>query len=175
VGGGRIVGALIGGAHQVGYVIDFSGNIGTYELIAAGGGTPGVGAFGAVTVTSADQIADLSGIGGQGGASFFYGGGEFLFGGYGEGQKPYLGVEGSGGINLILAEGHGHVTYTQVDPYFNVKDVFRDPKFAAKQYIRMQLDMAKKQTLLDEAISLLHWLKELYKSAKSEKKCKGSQ
>jgi len=172
VGSGGLGGTgFFGGAAQEGWVIDSSGNIGWYELMAIGGGTPTIGGFGTFAVTSADEITDLSGGGGQGGISFFYGGGEIICGA--DQANPYLGLELSLGISPMPAEGHGHYTHTDIKPMFNIQDIYKNPLFVIGQLYEHGIYQLKKYSYGDEAGQLLDLALDLLKEKYAEKdKCK---
>lgn len=174
-GGGELLAFGLSGQPQEGYVIDSSGNIGYYETIGVGTGTASVGAFGAVGVTSAGQITDLSGFGGLAGGSISVtaigGGGEIVFGPVWPGKgKTYVGGELSLGVGLVPAEVHGQATYTKVNKYFNIKDIYKNPKVAAKGYLKLQFHALKNRTYIDEMIDLIGLFGDSFKDKESEKK-----
>ena len=161
----------LSGQTQEGFVIDFSGNIGCYETKGLGTGTPSVGGFVAAGMTSADQITDLSGYGGQAGGSIGIVGGEAQFAPLWptEGEF-YYGGELNLGINVMLVEIHGQGNYTKVTPYFNVKDIYKNPKAAAKGILKILSHQIKKRTYADEIVDAIDLLRDLYKQRKSEEK-----
>lgn len=172
-GGGELFEFGLSGQTQEGYVIDFSGNIGYYETIGAGGGTANVGAFGAIGVTSADQITDLSGFGGQFGGSILVIGGEVVFAPLSPMKgEPYYGGELSAGVSLIPVEIHSQPNYTKVNTFFNVKDIYKNPKAAAKGYFKLQFHLLKQHTYIDEIIDLVDLFRDSNKDKESEEKCK---
>ena len=178
VGGGGLLGGGLSGQTQEGYAIDSSGNIGYYETKGLGTGTPSAGAFVAVGGTWAEQITDLSGLGGLTGGSvgpLLSGGAEVVFFPiYPSQEKTYIGGELSFGASLVPVEVHGQVTYTKVNTFLNVKDIYKNPKAAAKGYLDLQLHVQKKRTYLDEIYNIFKLLKYFITDKESEEKCKCS-
>ena len=126
-------------------------------------------------VTSAGQITDLSGFGGLAGGSISVtaigGGGEIVFGPVWPGKgKTYVGGELSLGVGLVPAEVHGQATYTKVNKYFNIKDIYKNPKVAAKGYLKLQFHALKNRTYIDEMIDLIGLFGDSFKDKESEKK-----
>jgi len=166
-GGGGIAGAILSGVTQEGYVIDSAGNIGYYETLGGGIESLNIGAFIALTGTSAKNIFDLSGPGDQFGGSIFIGV-EHVYG------DMYDGVDISGGISWLPTEMHKHKTYTNVRSIFNIRDIYRDPMFVIKQWIKHQIYLQKKQTIIDEIYGLVKFIAEIIEDETVDKKEKDS-
>jgi RHS repeat-associated protein len=171
VGGGGLFEFALSGQIQEGYVIDTSWNVGYYETTGVGSGTANVAAFGVVGITSADKISDLSGFGGQAGGSVLVLGGEAVFAPLWPTKgKFYYGGEISAGVSLIPVEVHSQPNYTKVTPYFNVKDIWNNPKVVAKGLFKFVSHQIKKRTYADEIVDAISLLRYLYKQKKSEEK-----
>jgi hypothetical protein len=89
------------------YVIDDNKNVGIIITVQGGGGTPTANAGGVVTITNADKITNLKGLGGEGGGSL-WAGAELVIG------KGYQGINFSFGFSTPLPELHGEGTYSWV-------------------------------------------------------------
>jgi hypothetical protein len=108
--------ASIGGSGGV--VVDGHGNVGLTGSLAGGGGTPSAGIGVTVSITTADKMTDLGGLGVEGGISVT----PTIVG-------PSIGVDivggkGYAGVNInfgfkgtpIIMEGHGRISGTGIVP-----------------------------------------------------------
>jgi hypothetical protein len=99
-------------------VIDDKGNVGIIPGLTIGGGTPSASAGGIITVTTANTIFDLNGIGFSAGGSAAFGlpvyiGGDTIVGTAKDGT-PVYGVAISVGGGTPWPEGHANISISGV-------------------------------------------------------------
>ena len=105
-------------------VFDFNGNVGILTYVNMGGGTPAGGFSGTVSISNANEILDMEGIGGGAGAAGnIFGanfGGDVAFGSARDGSPVAEFTLSVGAKASLPVDARGYMSYVWVQPYDNI-------------------------------------------------------